>query len=65
MRMIRAGPEQKADAKNRGAKMDAFQKGRATSPLYINAVTVCMLTAHGIESRMKTPMNFQFGSRIW
>jgi len=35
-----AGPEQKALARNRGANIDAFQKGRAGRPLYRKAVTV-------------------------
>jgi len=33
MTIMKAGPEQKADARNRGARIDAFQKGRAASPL--------------------------------
>ena len=44
-----AGPEQKADAKKRGARIEAFQKGREESPLKIKAVTVWILTAHGME----------------
>jgi len=35
--IIKAGPEQNAEARNRGARIDAFQKGRAESPLYRNA----------------------------
>jgi hypothetical protein len=35
-----AGPEQKALARNLGARIDAFQKGRAGRPLYKKAVTV-------------------------
>ena len=28
-----AGPEQNAEARKRGARIEAFQKGRAASPL--------------------------------
>ena len=38
--IMMAGPEQKAEARNLGARMDAFQKGRAGRPLYRKAVTV-------------------------
>jgi len=44
-----AGPEQRAEAINRGATIDAFQNGRAESPLYRKAVTVWILSAQGIE----------------
>ena len=37
---MKAGPEQNADAINRGAKIAAFQNGRDGNPAYINAVTV-------------------------
>jgi hypothetical protein len=40
MIMMMAGPEQKALARNLGARIDAFQKGRAARPLYRKAVTV-------------------------
>ena len=45
-----AGPEQKADARNCGARIEAFQYGRAARPLNRNAVTVWMPTAIGIDS---------------
>ena len=54
--MINEGPEQNAEAKKRGARIDAFQNGLAANPLYMNAVTVCMLTAQGIDRRMKGRM---------
>jgi hypothetical protein len=55
--MMRAGPEQKAEARNRGANIEAFQNGLAASPLYINAVTVWILTAHGMDNKMKGNKN--------
>ncbi len=33
MRIMQAGPEQNAEARNRGARIEAFQKGRAARPL--------------------------------
>ncbi len=44
-----AGPEANADARNRGARIAVIQKVRASSPEYRKAVTVWMLTAHGID----------------
>ena len=46
-----AGPEQNADAMKRGARIEAFQKGRDAMPLYRKAVTVCVEIATGIERR--------------
>ena len=43
------GPEQKAEARKRGARIEAFQKGLADKPLYRKAVTVWMLTAQGMD----------------
>jgi hypothetical protein len=43
---MNAGPETNAEAMNRGARMAVFQNGRPPSPLYRNAVTVWMDTAH-------------------
>ncbi|MBF8259330.1 MAG: hypothetical protein HW377_1704 [Actinobacteria bacterium] len=31
--IMNAGPEQNAEARNRGARIDAFQNGRAANPL--------------------------------
>ena len=45
-----AGPEQKADARNCGARIELFQYGRAARPLYRNAVTVWIPTAMGTLS---------------
>jgi hypothetical protein len=55
MSMI-AGPEQKADARNLGARIEAFQNGLAERPLYRKAVTVWMLTAQGIERMIRGPI---------
>ena len=33
IRIMNAGPEQNAEARNRGARMEEFQKGRAPRPL--------------------------------
>jgi hypothetical protein len=57
-----AGPEQNALARNLGARIEAFQKGRAARPLYRKAVTVCMPTAHGIESKINGITNERTGS---
>ncbi len=51
VRIRNAGPAAKADARNRGATTAEFQKGRPPSPLYRNAVTVWMLTAHPIATK--------------
>ena len=40
VRTRKAGPETKAEARNRGATMAEFQKGRAPRPMYKNAVNV-------------------------
>ncbi len=53
MMIISAGPEQKADARNLGARIDAFQNGRAARPLYTKAVTVWTPTAQGMEIRIR------------
>ncbi len=36
--IMMAGPEQKADARKRGARIEAFQNGRAESPLKMKAL---------------------------
>ena len=51
-RISSAGPEAKAEARKRGARIAVSQKGRPGSPLYRKAVTVWMLTAQGMESRI-------------
>ena len=51
-RISSAGPAAKAEARKRGARIAVSQNGRAARPAYRNAVTVWMLTAHGIERRM-------------
>src|SRR3990172_8464028 len=51
-RMSSDGPDAKAEARKRGARMAVSQKGRAASPQYRKAVTVWMLTAHGTEREM-------------
>ena len=51
-RISSAGPEAKADARKRGAKMAVSQSGRPGSPLYRKAVTVWMLTAQGMDRMM-------------
>src|ERR1035437_4430644 len=49
-RISSAGPDAKAEARNRGARIAVCQNGRPGSPQYRNAVTVWMLMAHGIET---------------
>jgi hypothetical protein len=63
MRIIQAGPEQNAEARKRGARIDAFQKGLAARPLYRNAVTVWMEIAAGMENNRNGKTYFMFGSR--
>src|ERR1019366_5883492 len=53
-----AGPEQNAEARNCGARIDEFQYGRAASPLYRNAVTVWIPTAIGTESSTSGTTSF-------
>ena len=47
-----AGPAENADAKNLGARMAVNQKGLPAKPANKNAVTVCILTAQGIDRIM-------------
>src|SRR3972149_2821715 len=51
-RISNAGPEAKAEARKRGARRAVNHRGRAARPLYRNAVTVWMLTAHGMDRMM-------------
>src|SRR4030042_5027133 len=51
-RMSSAGPAAKAEARNRGARIAVSQNGLAARPAYRNAVTVWMLTAHGMDRMM-------------
>ena len=50
--MSSAGPAEKAEARNRGARIAVIQNGRAARPEYRKAVTVWMLTAQGIDRMM-------------
>jgi len=47
-----AGPDANADARKRGASIAVSQKGLATSPENIKAVTVWILIAHGIDIKI-------------
>ena len=55
-----AGPEQKAEARKRGARIDVFQNGREAMPAYTKAVTVWMLTAAGMEKEQQRHHEVRF-----
>ena len=61
---MKAGPEQKAEARKRGARIEAFQKGLAPKPAYKKAVTVWIEIAAGIESRSRGVVNDEFATRL-
>ncbi len=58
MIIMKAGPEQNADAINLGASTAVFQNGLAGAPRYRKAVTVWMLIAAGMEKKIRGMINF-------